>query len=189
MSLKSSQISRFPSQRDGHTQYPSLEAGASGIDIVPMQVVKARVKLEDIELTVAASDDFGSVKLCTLPDTNLYIMGMEVNLAVVKAGTTNGIVAATDLDFGIGSAAASASTLATTMIDYLEKSDVNDDALAVSYQAHTQGQSTASFPKKVADAADNELYLNLACAITADDSVTLNGWVDIFYVDLGNEIS
>lgn len=189
MALSQKQISRFPNQRDGHSQFPTLEAGASGFDVLPMQVMKIRVKLEDITLSVDEADDFGSVKLITLPDTNLYILGMEVDVQVTKAGTTNGIVAATDLDMALGSAAASASTLATTMIDYVEKVDINDDALVVDFQAHTQGQSTATFPKKVADAATNAIYLNLACAITASDSVALDGFVDIYYIDLGNEIS
>jgi len=142
-------------------------------------------------IAVDESDDYGSVKICDLPDTNIHLLGVEVNLTLTKGGTTNGIVAATDLDVGVGTAAASATTLATTMIDIIEKADLDTNALAVEFEAHTQGQSTATMPKQIGDGASSALYLNAVAVggITASDTISVTGTVDLYYVDLGNEIS
>jgi hypothetical protein len=37
----------------------------------------------------------------------------------------------------------------------------------------------------VGAAADNEFYLNVAVAISADGSVTFTGYIDVFWLDLG----
>jgi hypothetical protein len=185
MTSKTRQEALSPILRDG-SDLPTPNTGI-GMDVTLVTPQKITLKLDAVEIAVAAADDFGSVKLLDWPDANLHVLGAEVNLSIVKGGTTNGIVAATDLDIGIGSAAASNATLATTMIDFLEKIDVNDDALTVAVTAaSTVGQSTATFPKQIADGATNALYLNLAAAITADDTVAVSGTIDIYVVSLGN---
>lgn len=150
---------------------------------VPLRRVRLEIK-SPLTISVAAASDFGSYELCTLPDTNMIFAGCEVDLAIVKAGTTNGIVAATDLDVGVGTAAASASTLATTMINILPKQDVDTDSLSVTLKAH----SLAATPvfTGVLDGASNKLYLNVAAVITANDSLTFEGTIDLFYWDVGN---
>lgn len=147
---------------------------------------KCRLTLSGFSIAVLAAQDYGGTKLCDLPDRNMLILGIEVDCVVTKQGNTNGIVAATDITMGIGSTVASASTLATTMIDYIESTAMTADTLAVDFEKHTNDQSTATFPKKVVDAASTALFMNIAAAITADSSVTVDGFVDIFYVDLGN---
>lgn len=151
----------------------------------------ARLTLTDFVVSVDEGDDFGGTKLCDLPDSNVMILAVEADVTMVKGGVTNGLEAAVDLDVGIGTAVASAQTLATTMIDVIEKVDVDTDALSVAFQAHTQGQSTAATPIKVADGASSALYLNVGvpAGITASDALTCAGTVDLFYVDLGNVTS
>lgn len=179
------------------TLIPGLDDGSSlsfgepntGVAIANSNHVvrKAVLKLlTDFTVAVAQADDFGSTKLMDLPDTNLLLLGVEVDCTITKGGTTNGLVAATDLDVGIGTAAASASTLATTMIDIIEKADLNADTITAEFEAHTNNQATATFPKVIADGASTALYFNVAAAITADDSLTVDGTITIFYIDLGN---
>lgn len=147
-----------------------------------------RLTLASATIAIDEADDFGSLKLCDLADSNAMLLMAEVDLTLTKAGTTNGIVAATDLDVGVGTAAASATTLATTMIDVLEKTDIDDNDLEVTYQADTQGQSTASTPIKLADSATLALYLNAVAVggITVSDTISVSGTVDLYFVDLGN---
>lgn len=177
-----------PNLSDGFS-LPINEAG-SGVTIKNehLSVKRARLTISGATLSIAAADDFGSLKLCDLPDRNLMLLGVEVDLVLTKEANTDGVVAATDLDVGVGTAAASATTLATTMIDIIEKADLDTNAAAVDFHAHSNDQSTATFPKRIADSATAALFLNAVAVggIEADSSLTVDGTVDIFYVDLGN---
>jgi hypothetical protein len=150
---------------------------------------RIRLELSGVRLDVVGANDYGSVELCTFPDRNLVVIASEANVSIVKAGTATGIVAATDLDVALGTAPASATTLATTMLNILPKVDLDTDSLTVTLQSH----SLAATPvlTGVLDAPTNKLYFNLACAtvITVDDYVTLTGTVDLWVFDLGNVTS
>jgi len=151
-------------------------------------VRRAQLTLSGFVISVTAALDYGGTKLCDLPDRNIMIMGVEIDLEVVKGGLSTGLITTVDLDMGVGTATASATTLATTMIDIIEKQDLDTDSLTVQLEAHTQAQSTASTPIKIVDAATTALYLNcgLPVGITVDDTLTVSGTVDIYYLDLGN---
>ena len=191
MSFKNRQQGRAPSLRDGSPLI--VPSNSLGVDYQLLTPQKATLKLPTAgaTLTVLAANDYGSLELMTWPDRNLHILGMEVDLTLVKGGVANGLLTTVDLDVGMGSAAASAATLATTMIDYLEKVDLDTDSLTLTLQANVLGQSTATFPKQLADAATNKLHLNvgLPVGITADDAITVTGNVDLYFVDLGNRTS
>lgn len=164
----------------------------SGVAITDEAVIprRARLTLTNAVLTITAALDYGSLKLCDLPDRNLMLLGVEVDLTLVKQGNTNGLLAATDLDLGVGTAAASATTLATTMIDVIEKVDQDTDALSVTMQRHSNDQATATFPKRIVDGSSSALYLNAVpiAGITADSTLTVSGTVDIFYMDVGKKV-
>lgn len=150
-----------------------------------LTVRRARLTLSNFTISVANASDFGGTKLLDLPNRNLMLLGAEVNCTVVKQGNTNGIVAATDITMGIGTAVASASTLSGSMINVIEATAITADTLSVAFQKHSNDQSTASFPLKLADGTAS-LFMNLTPGnITADSSVTVSGTIDIFYVDLG----
>jgi len=185
MSFKNKQLGRSSNLRDG-SPLPTPTVG--GLDVSLLTPQKVTLKLSAESLAVTEALDYGSLELLTWQDRNIHILGMEVDLTLVKGGVTNGLEATVDLDVGMGSAAASATTLATTMIDYLEKVDLDTDALSLSLAAHTVGQATATFPKQLADAATNKVYLNvgLPVGITADDTIAVTGTIDFFIVDLGN---
>jgi hypothetical protein len=189
MSFQIKQQGRAQNLRDG-SPLLSPSANALGVDYQLLTPYKATLKVSGV-MTCTAANDYGSLELCTFQDRNLHLLAIEVDLSLVKGNTATGIVAATDLDLGLGSAAASAQTLATTMIDRVEKSDHDANELTVTYQAHTQGQSTATYPLQQADAAANKLYLNcgLPGGITVDDTLTVTGTVDLYFIDLGNKTS
>lgn len=153
----------------------------------PVAVRRMRLTLTSAALAIAEANDYGSLELCTLPDKNLLVLGCEADLSIVKGGVTNGLVAATDLDVGIGTAAASNATLATTMINVLAKQDVDTDALTVTMQAHSLAASPSFLG--IVDGATNKLYLNAAASITADDALAVSGTIDVYFIDLGNVTS
>lgn len=149
---------------------------------------RARITLSAATLTVLEANDYGSLKLCDLPDRNMLLLGVETDLVLTKQGNTNGIVAATDLDVSVGTAAASATTLADGMLNIIEKKDLDTNALAVDLEAHSNDNATTVFPLPVADGASSAVYLNAVAigGITADSSISVSGTVDIWYMDLGN---
>lgn len=185
MSAKSTQVIQLPNLRDD----ARLFVPGSGIkmDLKAPVVKDLLFTLSSQALAVLQANDYGSFKLCDLPDSNLLLLSCEVNMTIVKGGVTNGLVAATDLDMAIGTAAASNATLSGTMLNVMEKADVDTDALSVTWQAHSSDQLTAVFPLKIADAPSQALYVNCAAAITANDSLALSGTIRIRYIDLGND--
>lgn len=189
MTLKENRVLLAPKLKDGVSLHLSAPAAGVRLQDSAMVARHCRLTLDGLSIAVLAANDYGSAKLLDLPDRNLLLLSVEVDCVVTKAGTTNGIVAATDLDMAIGTAAASNATLSSTMVNVIEKVDIDTDALAVDLEIHSSDQSTAAFPLKVVDGASSALYLNLACAITANDSVSVSGTIDIRYIDLGNLIS
>lgn len=179
-----------PQLMDGLSLKVTEPGSGAAIKDEAVVIRRARITLTNAVLTVTAALDYGSLKVCDLPNRNLMLLAVEADLTLVKEGNTNGIVAATDLDVGMGTAAASATTLASTMIDVLEKVDVDTDALSVTFQRHSNDQSTATFPKRIADDANAALFLNAVpiAGITADSTLTVSGTIDVFYVDVGKKV-
>jgi hypothetical protein len=187
MTLKINQPLLAKNLLDGFT-VPVSEAGAATVAVGDNvhTVRRARLTLTNFSIAVTQALDYGGSKLVDLPDRNMLLLGVEVDCTVVKQGNTNGIVAATDLDMAVGTATASNATLASAMINVIEKVDIDTDALSVAFEAHSNDNATSTFPLRVADGASTALFMNISCAITADSSVTVSGTIDIYYVDLGN---
>lgn len=185
MSTKQTQVIQLPNLRDGARAF--TPGSSIGLDLQAVVVKDLVFRLSSKSLAVGQALDYGSFKLCDLPDTNLLLLSVEVVMTIVKGGVTNGLVAATPLDMAIGTAAASNATLSATMLDVIEKADVDTAALSVTWLAHSSDQLTAVFPLKLADGPSNGLWINCAAAITADDALSLTGTVRVRYIDLGND--
>jgi len=145
-----------------------------------------RFTLAGFAIAVPAANDYGGKKFCDLPNRNLTIIGAAASLTLVKGGVTNGLVATTDLKVGVGTAVASAIPIATTMQNVINLADVTTDALSVTFakNANANGTPANIF---VAAGSSNSLYLNVSATggITADDTLTASGWIDIYYIDNG----
>lgn len=186
MTTKYKQAVLAPQLRDGVSMLAleSLGTGVTGIDSVLLPR-KLRLTLSGFTIAVLAANDYGGTKVIDLAFSNLLILGIEVDTVVTKQGNTNGVVATTDITMAMGTAVASNATLSGAMIDIIEATSITTDALAVDFEKHTNDQGTATFPKKIADGASSALYMNYAGAITADSSVTVDGYINIYYIDLG----
>ncbi len=188
MTLKINQELLAPKFSDGISA--KIGEAVTSVTIIDNSVAvrRARLTLTALSIAVTAANDYGGSKIVDLPDSNILILACEADLVITKAGTTNGMVAATDLNVGIGTAVASAQTLATTMQDILEVSAITDNVLAMDFEVHSAANSTTLTPRYALDAAGSALYLNIgiAAGITANDTAAVTGIIDIFYMDVGN---
>jgi len=148
-----------------------------------------RLTLASFAIAIAEADDFGGTKLLDLPDSNLLLLGAEINLELTKGGEVGGLVAATDITVGVGTAVASNSTLSSTMVDIFTGVALTATDLTPALAIHSQEDATVAYPHEIADGAASALYLNLAAAITADDVLTADGTIDLYFVDIGNATS
>lgn len=152
-------------------------------------VRRVRLTLTNVVVSVTAANDYGGTKIADLPDTNLLLLATEVDLELVKGGVTNGIVAATDVNVAIGTAVASNATLSGAMVDVMSITALTATDASPAYQAHSQADGTLSYPIELADSATLALYLNVAASITADDTITASGTIDLVLIDIGNQTS
>jgi hypothetical protein len=185
MTAKIKQRTLIPNIDDGFT-VKFGEAG-TGVSIQNQFLTpqRARITLTNFAIAVTEALDYGGTKILDLPFRNIMLLGAEVDCVVTKQGNTNGIVAATDITMGIGTATASNATLSSTMIDIIEGTSITGDTLVVDFEKHSNDHSTSTYPRRIVDGASAALFMNIAATITADSSVTVNGTIDIFYVDLG----
>ena len=181
----------IPHLEDANSAAPGAGDSGTAVDRQFHAVQRVRVTLTDVVVSITAALDYGSAQLLDFQDRNIMILGCETNVEMTKGGLSTGIVAATDLDVGLGSEPASAQTLATTMINIIEKQDEDaaDLTPAALYDMHAQ--TTAAPATVLPDSATCGVYWNigLPTPVTVDDTVTLTGTVDLTFIDLGNENS
>ena len=149
-----------------------------------------QVNLTAATLNVTAANDFGGFQFVNLPDSNIIITAVETDLVLTKGDTVNGIRATTDLAVGVGTATAAANPPAGDAVNVIAAVTLTADALDVDFNRHTNDES-GTIMTFVPDGPSNGLFLNVGAVggITADDTVTLNGTVDIYYIDVGNVTS
>lgn len=154
---------------------------------VPVSLRRARILLDNFVVSVAATD-FGGTKLCDLPDRNIAILQCEL---VATAKASGDYADADTAGIGIGTVVASNTTLSTTMQDVLNVSTATFTTVAnaISLALSRLGATGSLTVLNVGDAATNALFLNVGNAgdeLSAVGAVTFNGYVDIWYFDLGN---
>lgn len=147
---------------------------------------RIQVTLTNFTITVDNTLDYGSKALFTLPNSNLICIGCEPSLTCVKDGVANGMITTTDIDLAIGTAAASNTTLSSTMVNILPKQSITTDTLSIALAVH----SLAATPvlTGILKGATNKFFLNIAPTggITADSTMTFNGTIDFYFLNLGN---
>lgn len=140
-------------------------------------VRRCSLKLTAVAVAVTAALDYGSIQIADLPDGNLLYLGGIADLVATKT-TISG--ALSTIDVGVGTAAASNATLSSTMIDIIPKIDSDAGGLV-------KGAATSTEAAKVFATSNTDLFLNVAVATTTDGTVTLDGTIELFYLDLGNQ--
>lgn len=145
-------------------------------------VQSVRLTLAAVVISLTDALKYGSESLMTWPNTNLIVASARMNLTCVKDGT--GTTAASTPHVSVGSAAASNSTLATTMVDTVEQVTLAGTLSAV---AQKNGPHTAG-NRYIAAGASNAIFLNASNAgssSSADGTLTVSGTIDVFFTDTG----
>lgn len=152
--------------------------------LVPLQ--KTRFKLDGAVLSILAANDYGSLQLCDLPNSNLVIAGALVDASYVVSGF------ATDqgdsIDWALG-------TVAITSTDFSNNGEADivdefDGTGGTSTGAAAASSVANSSPAQVfvAAGASNDIFLNAQGAVTTGTGTitfAAGSYVDLFYHDLG----
>lgn len=173
-----------PAARDG--SLPSVPAATVVLAVdsdLQVPVRRARFTITNGVLSVADANDYGSFKMVDLPTNPIAILAAKIDMVLTKDGV--GYIAATDLDIAVGTAAATNTTLATTMLNVINKADYDASAIAPVVQQHS-ASNTSPAPLVLPSGA-KALYLNAAGVTETSQSATLtiNGTLDLTWMDLG----
>lgn len=150
----------------------------SRVENLSSLVQRSRFKLTGMVAAVLAANDYGSVKLCDLPNTQILVLGVIVDLSAAVAGTGSSLA---NVDLAVG-------TVATASAAF---SNAGEKNLCPKIDCTAQGvidgaSGSTETNVLIAAGASNAVYLNVATGnITTDGSVTLDGFVDIIYLDIG----
>jgi len=148
--------------------------GVTLIEDAPRFWRRVSVGLNNVVVPITAAQDYGSVAVLDLSDGLWWINGSHANFSITRDGT--GIVAATNVIWSMGKAAAFSAPLTGTMADIRAVETFSVDVLTDSVDtAKVGGNFTAAFA-----AVSNSVYLNFNATLTVDGSVTVNGNLDLF---------
>lgn len=177
MTLKYKQAVLIQNRIDGNSVPVGQPELASVRATTEMLVAKkSRVTLTNTVVTVPIGGDT-SVQLLELPDRNIQLLGINLNLTVVKGNTVDGIVAATPITVGVGKTAGS-----DNLINGFQNAT---ESLTLTFQKHSHENSpkTIAFPY-IEPQTSMWLYVATDTTPTVEDTVTINGTIDFFYFDL-----
>jgi hypothetical protein len=155
---------------------------ATGILRAPGELIAPRREVLDlagISIAVDADDDFGGVAIATFPNSNLLVLGAMIDAVAVGSEEIADI---TTLDVALGQAVTASADFSGAGEDSLIEA-IDAAALGV-VQGHSFGLATPGLVFLPA-AADNEVFLNVAVAVTEDATVAFTGSVTLVYIDLG----
>lgn len=145
-----------------------------------------RITLADLVLPITAANDYGGVKFADLPNSDVILLACATNLSFVTEGGENQVLDMAVIPMGIGTAVASAKPLANAMQNIIEVTNTPAlSSFASTFAKHSNDNTTPGLVF-LADGASNALYLNATTPdITADDNITVNGFIDLVYIDIG----
>lgn len=146
--------------------------------------------LTDVAQAVVNGTEYQGTKIYDFPEGRLHVLGVT---ATLQQTTTSALASTLNASstgaIGLGTATASATTLATTMVDFLpstaftSSATVNVAGTAVSAALAANAQFDGTTTAK-------DLYLNTAYATTtdvdADATQTISGTIVITWINLGD---
>lgn len=170
---------------------PGVAGLTAKTDGGPGGYYRTTIRLDNVEQSVVNGTEYQSTKIYDFPECRMYVIGA---VATLQQKTTSALASTLNASvtgsIGVGTAAASATTLATTMVDiipataFTSSATVNVAGTAVSAvlasPAVFDGTGTAK-----------DLYLNTAYATTTDvdgnATQTISGTIVITWCNLGDK--
>lgn len=151
---------------------------------------KTVLTLDETSVTAANTTgaSFGSVKLYDFPAGCILVLGASANLTF-DWSTDLGIALDGSGDFSIGSTATAEATLATTEVNLVPSSAMEDNATADGVKRGVGSSTAATYLDGTTTAAD--VYLNIiiddADVANADSSpILVSGTLTLFWINLGD---
>jgi hypothetical protein len=146
--------------------------------------------LSDVAQTVVNGTEYQSTKLFDFPQGRILVLGVLATLAQkttsALAGTLN---SGSTGSLGLGTAAASATTLATTMVDLLPATAFTSST-TVNVAGTAVGAALAASAQFDGTTTAKSMYLNSAYATTtdvdADATQTWTGTITVTWIFLGD---
>jgi hypothetical protein len=151
---------------------------------------KTTINLNAARVSVTDTNAYGSLKVLDFPEGRVLVLGATASIrwavTSARAGTINDNA---EMDWSVGSAAASNVTLATTMVDMIPKVDKTLDGAAAAYTTASTG-ALASSAQFDGTGTALDAYLNVSFPTTtdidADGTLAADGRIVICWVDLGD---
>jgi len=148
----------------------------------PWSLWRLRLTLTAALVAATNAQKYGHLTLITWPNSNIFLLNARMNLIGTKDGAQ--IQAADQPTVAVGSAVASNTTLATTMID-----TIGIVTMAATASAVVQKNGPAALASRfIAAGASNIISLNIGATGNTgggDGSVSFTGTVDLIALDLG----
>lgn len=151
---------------------------------------KTVITLTAMPITVTSALKYASQKLFDFAAGKIRVKGGTASLAFAvtstRASTINDNAAA---DWSLGTAAASATALATTMVDVIAKQDKTLDGAAAAYTT-AQAADVAAAATHDGTSSAKDLYLNVAFPtatdVDADGTLAVTGTITILWENWGD---
>lgn len=158
---------------------PNAAAGVTRTGTAKMRAPRLlELTLTAVEVDITAANDYGSTKLFDLPNSNVMIMGCVFDGVVTGDAVITDV---TQVDLAIGTAAtASTDFSGTDEKDVCPKIDVAAEGVAVMKTTDTEKNNIKA-------KGTNAVYLNAACTIGSDATITVAGTVKVLVLDLDPE--
>jgi hypothetical protein len=170
---------------------PSVSGLSSKTDGGPGGFYRTTITLNDVSQTVVNGTEYQGTKIYDFPECRMYVIGAVATLrqkttSTIASTLNSGVTGA----IGVGTATASATTLATTMQDIIPTTAfTSSTTINVAGTAVTAVLASPAVFDGTATAKD--LFLNTAYATTgdvdADATQTISGTIVVTWVNLGDK--
>lgn len=153
-------------------------------------IFQTKITLDNVTQAVVNGTEYQSTKLMTFPEGRLFVLGTT---ATLRQKTTSALASTLNASstgaIGLGTAAASATTLATTMVDLLPSTAFTSSA-TINVAGTAVSAALASAAQFDGTSTAKSMYLNTAYATTtdvdADATQTISGTITVTWVWLGD---
>lgn len=146
--------------------------------------------LTDVPVSVTDANAYGSQKLYDLPEGRLLVLGAVASIQwAVTSTRASTINDSAGLAWAVGTAAASATSLSSTMVDLIPSTSKTLSAAAAAYNTASTAALSASAQFDGTSTA-KDVYLNAAFAtgtdIDGNGTMKASGTITITWVQLGD---
>jgi hypothetical protein len=152
-------------------------------------LIKTTLTLDSVPQAVVNGTEYQGTKIYSFPQTRMLVLGTVATLQQKTTSATTTINASVTGAISLGTAVASATTLASGMIDFLPSTAFTSSATA-NVAGTAVSAALAASAQLDGTGTAKDLYLNTAYATTGDvdgdGTQTISGNICFTWVDLGD---